>query len=125
VCEVHGSLLTQCRCPSPDKTEVRVPCPGPRCPGAKQAQPEVRRYADWHAALGNPIPGGNQQALFDWLVAEWPDRRDEAAIVVPVVARAVSRDKPFEALQYLRGLLGRNETAVIQACAVLCCPPSG
>jgi hypothetical protein len=33
VCEVHGDVLAQCRCPSKDKAETKVPCPGPPvCP---------------------------------------------------------------------------------------------
>ncbi len=32
VCALHGTTLAQCRCPSRDKEEHRVPCPGPpRC----------------------------------------------------------------------------------------------
>lgn len=37
VCAEHGSLLTQCRCPDPNKRVDSVPCPGRgRCPGASR-----------------------------------------------------------------------------------------
>jgi len=35
VCEVHGDVLAQCRCPDRDKVETKVACPGPPvCPQA-------------------------------------------------------------------------------------------
>ena len=32
MCE-HGTVVAQCRCPSPDKQKILVPCP-PNCAGA-------------------------------------------------------------------------------------------
>jgi hypothetical protein len=26
VCDVHGGVVSQCRCPAPQKTTIRVPC---------------------------------------------------------------------------------------------------
>jgi hypothetical protein len=41
VCEEHECVLSQCRCPSPDKVKRRVSCPGTICPGRLQPEKEL------------------------------------------------------------------------------------
>jgi hypothetical protein len=60
----HGTVISQCRCPAPNKTELRGPCPShcPYKPKEGGSQPA-------------PIPQPNQPAIQDLVIADIEKRK--------------------------------------------------
>lgn len=74
---------------------------------------------NWFDALGLPVNTSQRVACVDFLAAEGYNA-GEAALTVSVVAREVEHDQPDRAIRYMRSFVGRHETVVLRALAVLC-----